>query len=96
MSKREVNVYPVEFKKSSAELAANSPQSISQTAIDLGININTLHTWVKKYHPKAAPPQPGNNDLIAQINQLKKENIRLKQERDILKKATAYFASETL
>ena len=89
--------YTEEFKRSSAQLAAESDQSISQTAKDLGINVNTLHGWVNKYIPKSTN-QSNNRDvteLLEELKQLRKENTRLKQERDILKKAAAYFASET-
>lgn len=88
--------YTLEFKQSSAKLAAESEQTVSQTAKDLGINGNTLHTWIKKYASK--PPlnakQPATDSLYEENKRLKKENALLRQERDILKKATAYFAKE--
>lgn len=97
MTKRKVNNYAPEFKESSAKLAAESEQSILHTAKDLGIHVSTLHGWVKKYHPNnkhstnlSAPPA----DVEAELKRLKKELVRVTQERDILKKATAYFASE--
>lgn len=97
MGKRKVKAYTLEFKKSSAQLAATSEQSVSQTAKDLGININTLHGWVNKYCPSANLTKANfssHDELQAELKQLKKENAQLKQERDILKKASAYFASE--
>lgn len=98
MSNRKVKSYTEEFKKSSANLAANGDKSISQTAIDIGVNPTTLHGWVTKYYPKnkKSLKQPENNDLSDEVKRLRRENLRLKQERDILKKAAAYFASETL
>lgn len=97
MSKRKTKHYPLEFKESSAKLAADSNQSISETARDLGIHVTTLHGWVNKYHPDskhngAAPLDP----LQAEVKLLKKALTKVTQERDILKKAAAYFASETL
>jgi len=65
------------------------------TARELGINVNTLHTWVGKYQEanhlssERTDPLPRYDEL----KQLRKENKRLKEERDILKKAAAYFAS---
>ena len=97
MSTRKVSHYTLEFKQSSAKLAATSEQSISQTAKDLGINVTTLHGWVKKYHPSLKRPDNLSvNDAEAELKQLKKELARVKQERDILKKAMAYFASEAV
>lgn len=92
---KEVNIYSEEFKQSSAKLAVESNQSIAQTAKNLGVNVNTLHGWIKKYtrqlKNKTLPNEP---NLYEEVQQLKKENARLKQERDILKKAAAYFANQ--
>ena len=65
MSKRQVSNYPEEFKQSSAELAYNSSKSISQVANDLGVNLSTLHGWVKKYYPNqpTANLKPSSNDV---------------------------------
>jgi transposase len=88
-------VYTLEFKKSSAKLAVESDQPIAKTAKNLGVNETTLYGWVAKYEsmPKKQI-KPISNDKI-ELQRLRKENARLKQERDILKKAAAYFASET-
>ena len=95
MGKRKVKSYSLEFKQSSAKLAAESDQPISTTARELGVHEATLHGWVRRYCPgkKASVPEI-DNDPAAELKKLRKENIRLKQERDILKKAAAYFASE--
>lgn len=96
MGSRKVKNYTLEFKESSAKLAATSDQSISQTAKDLGVNVNTLHGWVNKYCPtKSQELVSPSTELELENKRLRRENARLKQERDILKKATAYFASET-
>ena len=87
--------YSEDFKRSSAKLAVESEQSVSQTARELGININTLRSWIIKYYPKRPLLRQDGLSLQEELKQLKKENTRLKQERDILKKAAAYFASET-
>lgn len=96
MNKRKVRTYNLEFKQSSAKLAAGSEQSISDTAKELGISVSTLHGWVNKYAPSAAASKPNEMCTYEEFKRLKKENIKLKQERDILKKAAAYFANETL
>lgn len=94
MEQRKVRSYTLEFKQSSAQLASTSDKPINQTAKDLGINPVTLHGWVKQYCPKPVAEKSQRNDLAAENAQLRKEVARLKQERDILKKAAAYFASE--
>ncbi len=43
------NIYTSEFKESAIQLALESEQTIAQTARDLGVNQNTLHTWIGKY-----------------------------------------------
>jgi transposase len=89
--------YTPEFRESSVKLAIESDQSIKQTAEGLGIKPSTLHTWIGKY----TRPVEGNNKkqrtdehLYDELKSLKKELAQVKQERDLLKKATAYFARE--
>ena len=95
MSNRKTKKYTLEFKKSSAKLAATSEQTISQTARNLGVNVNTLHGWVNKYFPNGSIHQTPGDNLSEELKRLRKELAKVKQERDILKKAAAYFASET-
>ena len=49
MSQEKPNTYTAEFRASAVKLANESDQSVAQTAKDLGINVNTLHTWIGKY-----------------------------------------------
>ena len=88
--------YTQEFKESSANLAATSEKPVSQIARELGVNVNTLHGWVNRYYFDGS--QPSSSPIRAQeqeeLKHLRKEVIRLRQERDILKKAAAYFAKE--
>ena len=98
MSKRKVNSYTEEFKCSSARLAATSEQPISKTADEIGVHVATLHGWVKKYEPNTIKQQSTStaDAMTEELKALRKENARLKQERDILKKAAAYFAVDAL
>ena len=78
-------------------MALDSEQSINKTATDLGISNSALHGWIKKFFPKGTSVNSKTTDNFELENkQLKKELSRVKQERDILKKATAYFAVEVL
>jgi transposase len=95
MSRKKEKPYPSEFKESAVKLAIESNNSITQTAKELGINVNTMHTWIRQYSkPKGAGMREINNNLD-EINRLKKELARVTQERDLLKKAAAYFARES-
>jgi transposase len=98
MSTRKTTQYPMEFKKSSAKLAVSNAQSIRRTAEELGVNVMTLHGWIKKYTPQTKETKSTliDKDLLDENRRLKKENAKLLEERDILKKATAYFAKEIL
>jgi transposase len=99
MSKNQKNNYPLEFKVSSAQLAIDSEQPVAQTARDLGINHNTLHGWIDKYSDSNQINQKNmsNNKAACfeENKRLKKELALVKQERDLLKKAAAYFAKES-
>ena len=52
MSQKKSNSYTAEFKESVVKLAVGSDQPVAQTARKLGVNVNTLHTWIMKFHGK--------------------------------------------
>ncbi|MDX2345502.1 MAG: transposase [Legionella sp.] len=93
MSRKKSAPYAEEFKRSSAQLAFESEQSIKNTAKDLGINPSTLYTWVEKCYP-GAHTTTSHTSVHEELKAVKKELSRVKQERDILKKASAYFARQ--
>ena len=92
--------YTEEFKESAVNLCLeNSDKSISSIAKDLGLNKGTLSVWVREYkerHNIKSSKEIKEESLEEENKRLKKELALAKQERDILKKATAYFAKETL
>ena len=88
-------IYTLEFKQASAKLAAESEQSVSETARELGVGVSTLHSWTQRHYPSKKALPTALTDPHEEIKALKKELARVKEERDILKKATAYFANET-
>ena len=89
--------YATEFKESAVQLAMEGDKSIAQTARELGVNENTLNTGINQYHRKPASTSKAVNPqhLYDELKELRKENKRLKEERDLLKKAAAYFARES-
>ena len=89
--------YSREFKIETVKLITESGESVSQVALDMGINENTLYKWVRTLSAKPAEAFPGKGHMISEaeeLRQLKKENERLKMERDILKKAMAIFSQD--
>ena len=95
--------YSKEFKDSTVQMIINNNESVVKVAKDLDLNSKTLYAWVTAYKKEHNIPF-GNNIAknrkeesdIEELKRLRRENKILKQERDILKKATAYFAKETL
>jgi len=90
--------YSSQFKQDAVKLAVESYQSVAQTARDLGVNANTLYTWINKFHqPESSGAKgTGGNNPYDEVKRLRRENSRLKEERNILKKAAAYFAKNSL
>jgi transposase len=89
--------YSKEFKDEAVRLALSSTQPIAKTARDLGIKDSSLYCWISETKNKTQPitDESGNQtNFIEELNRLRKENARLKEEREILKKATAFFAKE--
>ena len=83
--------YSREFKESAVKLVHEQGYSPSQAGKSLGIDASTIRFWLKKFPatPGAATTEGG---LRAEVRRLREENRRLLMEREILKKATAYFA----
>ena len=97
MSKKQQNIYSSEFKESAIKLALSGEKSIGQTAVDLGIKKSTLYTWIHKHSGGKASTIKANDSehVYDEVKRLKKELARITQERDLLKKAAAYFAKES-
>jgi transposase len=89
MTQEKPKTYTAEFRESAVKLATESDKPVAQTARDLGINENTLHTWIGKYtRPLETDKSVRTDDhLYEELKRLKKENARLMEERDLLKKA---------
>jgi len=91
--------YSREFKLEAVKLVKERGVAAKQAALDLGINEAMLRRWIKELtdDPHQAFPGLGNmKPEQAEIARLQKEVAKLKMERDILKKAAAYFAKESI
>ncbi len=87
------------FRLKSVRLALSGEKSISQIARDLGIKESTLYNWMSIARRKKSECINGSEkissaQLIDELSRLRKVNTRLKEEREILKKAAVFFAKE--
>jgi transposase len=86
--------FSLEFKREAVRLFRDSGKGISQIARELGITPVMLRTWVDMVE---AEEKTGlGPDELEELKRLRKENARLKEENEILGKATAFFASRKL
>ncbi|MGB5793590.1 transposase [Poseidonibacter sp.] len=99
------NKYTQEFKDSTVQLVLNSKEKVTKIAKDLDIHEKTLYSWITAYkksnnipvrNKKTFQEASKKESLEEELKRVKKELAIAKQERDILKKATAYFAKETI
>ncbi len=90
--------YPPAFRAEAVELARSSGRGIPQLAQALGISEQALRGWMKRADIDAGRGQPGEltTGEREELRRLRREVKTLQQERDILRKAAAYFAKETL
>jgi len=90
-------VYSDEFKQGAIEQVVVQRHTMSSVAKRLGVNYHTLREWVTEARAASATSTvPADLPVQQRLRELEKENARLRMERDILKKAAAYFAKEHL
>ncbi len=83
--------YPEEFKIEAVKQVVDRGHSVSSVATRLDITTLSLYAWIKKYGPDSSTNN-AQSDAQAGIRRIQKELKRVTDERDILKKAAAYFA----
>lgn len=96
MSKKKQRMYDKEFKKNAVNLYLNSNRSYEEVGEELGLPGSTLASWVGSQKRNGAEAFPGKGHLKpsdAEIMQLRKELMIVREERDILKKALGIFSS---
>lgn len=94
-SKRGRGPYPPEFRREAVELFRSSDKSLRVIAEELGISIESLRSWNKQYEVDVGEREGLSSEEREELRRLRKENARLRQEREILKRAAAFFATET-
>jgi transposase len=93
MAQRRRPTYAPEFNAEAVRLVRTSADPIGKIARDLGVGIATLRTWVAATRPK--PDVPLTDDERTELRRLRRENRELRMERDILKRATSFFAKHS-
>ena len=95
-------IFPEAFKREAVERVASSALSVEKVATELGLHETVLRRWVKQFSAQATgtasrsitqAPAPSPSDLVSEVARLRRENERLRMERDILKKAALIFGS---
>jgi transposase len=88
--------YTQEFKQEAVRLARSRGESVSAVARDLGLNPNMLSRWCRELEADGAKAFGGKgNARDEELARLRRELAQVKQERDFLKDAAAYFAKES-
>lgn len=91
------NIYPDEFRRQAVALVRETNRPLAQIARELGMNSSTLSNWVNA--DRRAAHGPGPQALAEaereELRRLRRENAQLKTEREILKKAAAFFVQES-
>lgn len=97
MSQR--RTYTKQFKTDAVKLVTEQGYKLSEAARNLGIDPSVLRRWKTQLETEGSDAFPGKGHMSLdneELARLRKENKRLRMERDILKKATAFFAKESM
>jgi transposase len=90
-----------EFKAEAVRRAASGDATVLEVARELGVRTDRLREWIARAQGARRRPEPGRAasapglSLDEEVRQLRREVARLREERDILKKAAAFFARES-
>jgi transposase len=89
--------YEESFKAQAVRLVTEQGYSVRKAASRLGVNLWTLRDWVRKAQDKLSPQEAGiQSNAANELNALRSQVRQLQMENEILKKATAYFAKDSL
>ena len=84
-----------EFKRDAVEIVRSSDKSIAEVARELGIYDSTLGSWVKQDQVNRGERQGVSSDEQQELSELRRENARLRMERELLKRAVAFWVKES-
>ena len=95
-------IFPESFKREAVDRVATSGLSAGAVARELGLHETVLRRWMMQFgtqatgtarRPNTQAPAPSPSDLVAEVARLRRDNDRLRMERDILKKAALIFGA---
>jgi transposase len=87
--------YPPEFRAEAVRLVRSGQQPLAATARDLGVSVESLRAWTKRSDVDEGRRDGLTTDERAELARLRREVRVLQQEREILRKAAAFFARES-
>ena len=87
--------YPPEFRAEAVRLVRASGEPIAKIGRELGVSVQTLRNWVFHAGVDSGQAEGLKTDERARLRELERENRKLREEREILRKAAAFFAAET-
>jgi transposase len=93
MSTKEKKTYDAEFKKQAVQLLIRSGRPLAQIARELGVDAWSLRDWKKRLQPELAQQPETLEAMRLRIAQLERDNLQLRQQRDILKKTLGIVSS---
>jgi transposase len=86
--------YPEEFRREAVGLIRSGQRSLAEASKSLGVSQQTLRTWLKQTEVDAGRVEGVTSEEREELRRLRRENRVLREEREILKKAAAFFAKE--
>jgi transposase len=87
--------YPPEFRREAVELLKRSGKSVPQLAAELGVSPQSLRNWARQIDVDEGKAEGLNSDEREELRRLRRELRIVTEEREILKKAAAFFAKES-
>jgi len=87
--------YPPQFRAEAVRLVRESGKPMAQIARDLGVSVESLRNWTRQAEIDAGEREGLTTAEREELTRLRRENRILREEREILKKAAAFFAKET-